>query len=203
MFKPDNFSNDFMTLLHFYTWAFTAHCMIWTHTQVTKIKLHYASVEFHVPKMAMWCWTQTQVSPSPTNSATIEHNRKCALILVLYWCDYTGTATPQYGCYNAFSHITISTFIATGKPQHHSISIHCCIATSCTYYVTLWLKTHYSINNKIKSGTNQHISIPYNVPALKSHLQGEGLISVKVTKVMNQLYPTPNEAACYTLLKNV
>jgi hypothetical protein len=152
--------------------------------------------------MAMWCSTQTQVSPSPTNSTTIEHNRKCALIFVLYCCDYSGTATPQYGCYTAFSHITISTLITATKPQHHSISIHRCIATSCTYYITLWLKTHHSIHNKIQSGTNQHTSIPCNVLALKSHLQGEGLISVEVTKVTNQLYPTPNEAACYTLLKN-
>jgi len=111
---------------------------------------------------------------------------------VLYCCDYTGTATPQYGCYSAFSHITISTFITATKPHHHSISIHCCIATSRTYYITLSLKTHHSIHNKIKSGTNQHISIPYNVLSLKSHLQGEGLISVEVTKVMNQLFPTPN-----------
>jgi len=153
-------------------------------------------------KMAIRCSTQTRVPPSPTNSTTIKHNRKCVLILVLYCCDYSGTITPQYVSYSTFSHITSSTFITATKPQHHSISIHCCIAISCTYYITLWLKTHHSIHNKIKSGTNPHISIPYNVLALNSHLQGEGLISVEVTKVTNQLYPTPNEAACYTLLKN-
>jgi len=75
-----------------------AHITIGTHTQVTQIKLHYASVEFHVPKMGMWCSTQTQVSPTPTNSATVEHNMKCAIILALYCCDYSGTVTPQYGC---------------------------------------------------------------------------------------------------------
>jgi hypothetical protein len=83
--------------------------------------------------------------------------------------------------------------------QHHATSVHCCIAPSCIVSHYTSLKTHHSIHNKINSGTNQHISLPYNVLALNSHLQGEGLISVKV---MNLSYPTPNEAACYTLLEH-
>jgi hypothetical protein len=69
-----------------------------------------------------------------------------ALLLWLQW--HSNTIIWLLQC--IFSHHHLYTYNCN-KTTNHSISIHCCIVTSCTYYITLWLKTHYSIHNKIMS----------------------------------------------------